>query len=315
MGDLTFMNTILENPCEGDIIILNDLSLWIVKGCFHPMNYTIALPRIINGKKLKRLREMYRVVARYYAHFLKYIPELGLRAPLVPKGFIRTFYHALSTKCVEGLSRLHNICRELLDIIESNCSTECGITGSLLGGYYVDSSDIDLICLDRPKLYDCLLKLQSEGVLTPLTEDVFGSELVDVNEGLDSRSHLKLITHKVLQGTYKGYRYTLRIINCSRLNNYLGPYDYVLRVPKAVLKVVTTDYRTPSIFDVDIIKLPLSEYIMRNRGRSLCISHRLRYTEIPIGALMLVSNALIMVKRDVVIFNLDFSDYVVTFIP
>jgi len=315
MGDLTLMSSAFENPCEGDIIILNDSSLWIVKGCFHPIGYIIAVPRIINGRKVKKLKDMYKIITRYYTHFLRYIPELGLKAPLVPRKFVRTFYHALSTKSVKGLNKLHDICRELLDIIEGSCNTECGITGSLLGGYYIDSSDIDLICLDRPKLYDCLLKLRSEGVLLPLTEEVFSSELIEVSEGLDTKTHLKLITHKVLQGIYKGYRYTLRVINCSRLNNYLGPYDYVLRVPKAILKVVTTDYRTPSIFIVDIIKLPLGEYTIRNRGKSLCISHRLRYTEIPVGALMMVSNALIMIKRNVVIFNLDFSDHVIVIIP
>ena len=315
MGDLTLMSSAFENPCEGDIIVLNDSSLWIVKGCFHPMDYIIALPRIINGRKVKRLKDTYRIVGRYYAHFLRYVPELGLKVPLVPKRSIKIFYHALSTKCVKGLNKLHDVCWELLDVIESSCGTICGITGSLLGGYYSDSSDIDLICLDKPKLYDCLLKLRNEGVLSPLTEDVFSNELIEVSEGLDSETHLKLITHKVLQGTYKNYRYTLRIINCLRLNSYLGPYDYILRVPIAILKVVTTDYRTPTIFITDIIKSSLSEYTVLNKGKSLCMSHRLRYTEIPIGALMVISNALIMIKKNVIIFNLDFSDHVIIIIP
>ena len=309
------MSNELVSPCEGDIILLNDLSLWIVKGCFHPRGYIVALPRIINGRKIKKLRDMYEVIKRYYAHFLKFVPELGLKVPLIPMKFVKKLYSSLSTKCIKGIDRLQDICTELLEIIESNCSIECGITGSLLGKYYTSSSDIDLVCLDKPKLYDCLMKLRKEGILLPLTERTFSSELIEVSEGLDRGVHIKLITSKVLQGSFKSHRYTLRVINCLRLRDYLGPYDVVMRVPTAILKIRASDYRTPAIIMTDIIKVPLGEYSASKADRSLCISHRLRYTELPKGSIIIIHDALLMIKKDIPIFNLDFSNNITMIFP
>ncbi len=41
---------------EGYFIKYKDI-VWAVKGCFHPDDYVIAVPRYYKGKKMKRIKE------------------------------------------------------------------------------------------------------------------------------------------------------------------------------------------------------------------------------------------------------------------
>jgi len=181
------------------------------------------------------------------------------------------------------------------------CGLKCGVTGSLLYGSYSRNSDIDLVCMDTDSAYKCLMKLRKEGLLQKLSLNEFVVEYFQVSEGLDFRNHLKLVQNRVTQGRYKTRKYTLRIINPEREYLVLGPYVFERYTDMLIAKVVSSDYRTPSIYAVNVLKPNITV------GRKVFIvSYRVRFTEIPENSVLLLSNALMALRIDgTVVISLD----------
>ncbi|MCD6429047.1 MAG: hypothetical protein J7L12_05510 [Desulfurococcales archaeon] len=287
---------------EGDCVELHDGSIWIVKGCHHPINNVIALPRLVNGRKVKRISKALGIVYRYYRHFITYVDFIGKYVPAIPRSLIRKHFSALRAQCPKDAGDIGQLCSELVDLLYSECGLKCGVTGSLLYGAYSKDSDIDLVCMDAgDSTYDCLLKLRKKGVLKKLSPASFVVEYIQVSEGLNFTDHLKSVLSRVTQGKYGSRRYTLRIISPERERLVLGPYIFEYYVSKVIAKIVSSDFRTPSVYAADILK----PYIAVGE-KAFIVSFRVRFTEIPENSILLISNALLALRRDgTIVISLD----------
>ncbi len=286
-------------PVEGDVARLVDGSLWVVKGCAHPPGGFVAVPRVVDGKKLKRLADAVEVVKRYYLHYARRVPEIGREVPVVPLEDVLEVRGWLS----EGRRPGDPALEELLRAFEA-LGLECGIAGSHLGGYSEIGSDIDVHCLDRPDAYGRISSLYSSGVLEHLDPNEALLEVVSVSESLDPERHAELIAKRHLQGKYRGRRVTIRVVNCERIRELLGPYAD-LRSAELVVRVVESDYRTPSILEADVVRSSVS-----TGQRVYLLTHRLRFAELPVGTLLQIRGTLATRACGGSVLNLDESDVV-----
>ncbi len=288
---------------EGDLLELIDGSLWIVKGCVHP-GAPIAVPRLVSGKKVKRVGEAFEIIARYYSFFLRYVPELGREAPLINPSWIkrvRRFLHfGIDVAPCGSNKRIKSVAMKLMELLHKECGLRCGPTGSLLGGYVGRESDIDINCVERQSTLECLQNLRAKGLLKPLPAEEFVKELPLVSETLSWDDMSKLVAHRLTQGIFKGLRYTLRIINCNHVGEFLGPYTHVVRNAYIVFKIIDFDYRTPSIYKVELLRptlLPSRE--------AYFITHRVRFTELPPGSLIIAWGDVMLKGDNVAVVSLD----------
>jgi len=295
-----------ETYLEGDILELIDGTLWIVKGCIHP-NAPVAVPRLVGSKKVKRVREAFEIITRYYPFFLKYVPELGRKAPLVSASWIRNvrkflYFSEVSSddQCLRD--EVASVVAELIKLLQEECGLRCGPTGSVLGGYAGDKSDIDINCLEEggSSTLECLLNLRSNGLLKQLPFREFIKELPLVSEALSYDYMNKLVIRRVTQGIFKGVKYTLRIIDCSRIHKFLGPYTHVMQNTLIVFEVVDSDYRTPSIYNVKLY----CPKLLPSR-KAYFVTHRVRFTEIPPGSLIFAKGDVLLKDYDTAVVSLD----------
>ncbi len=281
---------------EGSILRLKDGSIWIVKGCYHPRNGYVAIPRVVDGKKLKTYREALKVILRYYLHYLKSVPEIGRGVPVVP---LKDVVEVLNPFNVSSLpeSLLERKAMKLIQLLETRCGLRCGLSGSLLGGYASKDSDIDVVCLDREDAFKCLSELRMEGVLRAFKEGEFIEESRAVVENISLPYLTRLAIGRVTQGMFEGKRYTLKIINCGREKLYRGPY-LAVRSDEVILIVKEFDYRSPSIYPVEIMK-PTTLY-----RETVLLTHRVRFAELGKGTLIW-GRALLHVNDKALIISFD----------
>ncbi len=298
---------------EGYLIRHIDGSIWTVKGCYHPDDGYVALPRFVDGIKAKRLNDSLKVVSRYYRHYIKYLPELGREVPIVPLKDVAEVINPLTV-----INRLRNLkgnlvraSVELLELVISGCNCLAGFSGSLAGGYFNESSsDIDIVVYsNHVRCYELIRRLRLEGILKPMSEGEALKEFIEVSEGSDLKL-VNLMRKRNLQGVFKGYRYTLRLVRCDR-NPILT--DYVV-IPNndLVVKVVDTDfpYITPTTYVCEVIKSTNHIYNFQN---TTLLTHRIRYTEIEIGTLLMIKGS-IYLSGDTSLINLDLPDTRVEFL-
>lgn len=283
---------------EGDIIILLDKSVWVVKGCYHPPEGFVAVPRLIDGRKIKRVSEAFSIVKRYYRFMLKYVDKLGVTVPVVPHEWVLHHYTWQNSHCPDVCDDLTKKCHELTSLLLRECGLRCGVSGSLLGGYWTSKSDIDIVCYDSEGVYECLKNLRIAGILSPLSESSFIKELQVVSETLPHHIHSKLTEQRVSQGIFSGVNYTLRILNCPREIYLLGPYTNV-RTADVTLRILSSDYRTPSIYSVELIRPYIPSY-----KDVYMMSYRVRFAELPKGTIV-SGRALIFMKDDKLIISFD----------
>ncbi len=294
-----------EAYLEGDLLELIDGSLWVVKGCVHP-GAPIAVPRLVNGKKVKRLSEAFEIITRYYPFFIKHVPELGREAPVVNPSWIRQtrkFLHFNNVESITYVSRnkIKSVAMELIRLLREECELRCGPTGSLLGGYAGRESDIDINCVEEKQgALECLCGLRIKGFLKPLSLKEFIKELPLVSETLGWGDMSKLVVHRLTQGVFKDLRYTLRIINCDRIQGFLGPYAHIIKNTRVVFKVMDFDYRTPSIYRVELLRPTL----LFSR-ETYFITHRVRFAEMPFGSLVIAKGDVMLRNNDTAIVSLD----------
>ncbi|MEM0066314.1 MAG: hypothetical protein QW741_02025 [Sulfolobales archaeon] len=289
---------------EGDIIKHKDGSVWVVKGCVHPLEGFVAIPRVVDGKKLKRVVEVEELINRYYLHYIKNLPEIGRDVPIVPKRDV----FEVRRWSIEGRNCSNTFLQQLLQTFDS-LGLNCGIAGSNLGGYSSAESDVDIHCSSSPDAYDKVSSLYSQGVLKHLDFDEAIREVIEVSESLELKKHAELITKKYLQGMYKRKRVTIRIIDCGRLKKFLGPYED-LKKAELVVKVVESDYRTPAILRADVVRAS----VLVDKHVHL-LTHRLRFVELPVGTLLYLEGTIALNTYGNSIVNLDESKIAWLLIP
>ncbi|MCS7098831.1 MAG: hypothetical protein RMH84_03660 [Sulfolobales archaeon] len=282
---------------EGDVVKLKDGSIWIVKGCVHPPEGFVALPRVVDGRKLKRFSESMEVVRRYYTHYLRDLVEIGRKVPVVPGRDVVEVRRWVS----DGLRVGDDVAQRLLQLFASRGLT-CGIAGSHLGGYSGSGSDIDVHCLDGPSAYSEVRSLYEEKLLEHLDVGEAAVELSEVSESIDIKVHADFIAKRYLQGRYRGRRVTIRVVNCDRVRDFLGPYVDV-RNSELVVKISESDYRTPALLRAEVVRSPSPAY-----SGTYLISHRLRFAEIPAGSLLSIRGTVSTNYLGYSVLNLDVAD-------
>lgn len=289
---------------EGDIVKHVDGSLWVVKGCVHPPEGYVSIPRVLDGRKLKRLADALELVKRYYFHYVKNVPEVGREVPVVP------LVDILSVRrwSVEGRKCDDVLLCQLLQTFEA-LGLNCGVAGSHLGGYSGAESDVDIHCLDNPGAYDKVASLYSLGILKHLDLGEASREVAEVHESLDPKRHAELIARRYLQGAYKRKRITIRMIDCDRVRRFLGPYTDSRRA-ELIVKIAESDYRTPAIMRADVVRAPVAV----DRDTYL-LTHRLRFIELPTGTLLCVNGTIMTNALGNSIVNLDESEVVWVSLP
>ncbi|MEM1930553.1 MAG: hypothetical protein QW780_04250 [Sulfolobales archaeon] len=284
---------------EGDIIKHKDGSVWVVKGCVHPPEGFVAVPRVVDGKKLKRVVEVWEMVNRYYIHYIKNIPEIGRGVPVVPKRDV----FEVRRWSIDGRNCSSTFLKQLLQTFDS-LGLNCGIAGSHLGGYSSAESDVDVHCSGGPDAYDKVSSLYSLGVLKHLDFDEAIREVVEVSEFLEPKRHAELITKRYLQGVYERKKVTIRIVDCGRVKKFLGPYED-LKKAELVVKIVESDYRTPAILRADVVRAS----VLVDKHVHL-LTHRLRFVELPVGTLLYLEGTIALNTYGNLVVNLDESKIV-----
>jgi hypothetical protein len=266
-------------PLEGDELILKDRSIWIVKGCYHPPKKYVAMPRVVDGRKVKTFKESLALVRRYYRHYLMDVPEIGYEVPVVPENDVLIYKKVLDWKPSDSGKVIESVAGELIALLNEGCGLTCGISGSILGGYATKTSDIDVVCIDREGAYGCLKKLRTEDLIQPLYPEYSVKELWEVKEVIPPELHAGLASQRLTQGIFKGYPYTLKIVNCGR-GNELFREPLLSTLSDLTLLLRGSDYRCPSIYPVSLLS---SSTVLRE---AYLITFRTRFTELKEGTII-----------------------------
>lgn len=250
--------------------------LWIVKGCEHFDEYFIAYPRydVVNQVKIKNMKKALDIASKLGV--LKYNECLKLEVPLINK---RDIEYVLDPFNKKYWPPLPEEITAVLENLEPSEICEVGLTGSYLASSIlrnIKPRDIDLVIRDISvglKVYNVLRDLRQKGISKPLdiTEDF---------EGTDPDTRIKLLQNRVLEGVLNNVVYSIRILSCKE-NKKPTCIDHA-RLFSGELVIVK---------DVSSMVMPYI-YIAENSeiGKIMVKSLRMRYSEIPVGTELLVSN-------------------------
>jgi hypothetical protein len=235
---------------------------------------------------------------RYYRHYIKYVPQIGYKVPLVPRSDVENVLDPFEARCPDG--DLGKSCRQLINILKE-CGCSVGITGSLLGGYWSSSSDIDLICLGSERTYLQMIQLRNNGVLKPLIKDLFITEYYEVSESLDFEAHSKLASSKISQGLFNDRKYTIKFIDCSRAS-ILNMQRQILPARDILVEVLKGDFRIPAIYSIRIIK---PSYL--GAYKAIMYSFRTRFTELGSGSILRMYTSIEFTQDNTILVPIDRS--------
>ncbi len=298
----------LTYPIEGFIFEHYDRSLWSVKGCYQPEGSLIAVPKLYDRLKIKKLTDAYAIISRYYKHYVKFVYEVGREVPVVPLNHVVRIINPIeAVSKFEGLrdEGVVKAALELLEIITDGCGCVAGLSGSLAGGYFTRSSDIDIVVYsDSSACYDLLRRLRYEGVLTSFTYGQAYWEFIDVYEGSDTR-FLDLMCKRVLQGNFRGFKYTVRLVDCE---HPIVLRDYSM-LPEVTLlaRIIdsTHSYTTPATYLCEVVSS--NTYYVGLGGKVILMTHRIRFTELGEGLILQVKAPLYL-TNDYNLVNLDIAE-------
>lgn len=225
-----------RSPLEGDFIESFHNILFSVKGIIHPSNYIIAFPKYIPDEKGERGRgrKKYRkitslVVSMKYMkenfpQYLKFDPVFNQTLSEIPKPAIRKTYYA--RKILQKINR-----KAKVDIAEKNVLSlakllskraqvslsKIGISGSIMLGLHLETSDIDLIIYGNRqslKVYKALKTLDSENIIRRYSKDglksLFAFRVKDTRMSFNQFS--KIESKKFLQGKFGSREYFIRLL-------------------------------------------------------------------------------------------------------
>lgn len=234
-----------------------------VKGCFHPLPGLFYVPRVLDGRKIW-LRETgsYGVRNRCF----------DFSAPVARPGEEYTLVSPIEAAAALRRGCGSRVCQAALLLLEELGSAagfdRVGVTGGLAYSP-LDASDADVVVYGfraATEAYRRLLELREEGV----TEPYYGSGHGWVEA--DSLLHRALAAKRVLFGALNGVEYNVRLVACERPS----PCSRVLSFGSAAVRARICSgvgFTTPTLYR-----------LCGSSIAQLLMSHRLRYTEIPIGA-------------------------------
>lgn len=209
------------------MVELKDRSIWEVKGFVQPDEGLICYPRYLKvgntALKIGPLRDKLAIIKSRYENYLKYVDFMKSHHPIIPLEDIVEVYdpkiRSIEILEEEGLSRVEEVARELiLELLEAGVSLEnIGVTGSILPRLHSETSDVDLIVYgveDCERAYWKFSEMRRKGVTEPLKGTFLEENLKFKN--IDTPKCLELFKGRVLEGSYKGRRYSVKLASIGR---------------------------------------------------------------------------------------------------
>jgi hypothetical protein len=250
--------------------------LWLVKGCEHFDEYLIAYPRYdaTNQVKIKDTDRALGVARKLGV--VRYDECLKLEVPLVRKDEIE---EVLDPFYRESWPQLPREISEILDGLDPGELGEVGLTGSYLASVMlrnIKPRDVDLVIKDEGvgfKIYRKLRDLRERGVAKPLS-------VIEEHEGTDRETRVKLLRDRVLEGVLGNIVYSIRIVSCKRSAEPVCLENAELLSDELVIVEEVSPIVMPYIYIATSSKL----------GRIPVRSLRMRYSEVPVGTKLMVSN-------------------------
>ncbi|GAB6944321.1 hypothetical protein [Vulcanisaeta sp. JCM 14467] len=263
----------LDQVIEGYVLLHRD-TLWMVKGCEHPINGFIAYPRYFkDGSKVKDPIHGLDIARRL--GLVKYIDGLKMEVPVIPRYAIDSILDPFNRSLWPSLP---NIINEFLNEIGALNSEDVGLTGSYLVSSLVSIKprDLDLIIRDVReglRIYDVLKDLREDGITEHHIEskDFSGTDPITRNE---------LLRRRVLEGVYRDKLvYSIRVVSCKQ-NTEIRPISYISYYTG---KVRITQALSPII-------MPYIYEALGSGGAVLIKSQRMRFSEIPVNTELFLSS-------------------------
>lgn len=251
-------------PVEGWLLKAPDL-IGFVKGCFHPLPGLFYVPRVLGGEKI----------------WLREAAGYGLRnrcfdfpVPVAHPGEGYTLVSPVEAAAALRGKCSSRVCRAALLLLDELGSAagfdRVGVTGGLAYSP-LNASDADLVVYGfraAVEAYRRLLELREEGVTKPYYGSGHGWT------GADSLLHKVLAAKRLLFGRLSGVEYNVRLVACERPS----PCSRVLSLGSAAVRARIcggVGFTTPTLYR-----------LCGSPAAQLLASHRLRYTEIPLGAVI-----------------------------
>jgi hypothetical protein len=250
--------------------------LWVVKGCEHYDEQVIAFPRydLINQTKIKDTCKALSIAVELGV--VKYDECLKMNIPAVRRDEIEYVLNPFDR------GKWPPLPREILGILEALSPSELedvGLTGSYLASTVLSSiepRDVDLIIRGKNtgfKVYRILKDLRDRGVAKPL-------QGIGEYEGTNLETRIKLLQNRVLEGVINDTVYSIRVVSCIESVK-----------PTCLEKVELFNGELVIAEEVSPLVMPYTYIaVSSDLGRILIRSLRMRFSEIPVGTKLFVSN-------------------------
>ncbi|BDC00192.1 hypothetical protein [Saccharolobus caldissimus] len=271
----------MEEVVEGYFLKFKN-SIWAVKGCYHPDGYAVAIPRLVNGVKIKTLSLALDLAREKFGELFKYVKEIGFEVPLIP----------LNESEILSPFRVE-IFDPIIVKFRNFFNNEIGVTGSYL--YSGKGEDIDFLSF-KSQHYLILRKLRLKGVTKPLIE-VKESEV----ETLDYHDFKLLKSRRILEGLFENKEYTFKIVECENFGEVKEIRDF-----KGYVKIKKL---------IKPFSLPVKYLAVDESGNDYILtSFRIRFTEIPLDTILYI-NGKVLLRNNFKDIDLDIAKTVKLKIP
>lgn len=221
---------------EGDLILTKDGLFFDVKGYVHPPGRVVAflryLPsgaggRLLSGGryvKVYDLRERWKILEEKYPGYIFYDGVFHARLQGVPEAEVKALYEPrrrLEEILASGGRGIEAEAAEMAKTLaeESGCSTgDLGVTGSILAGLQLESSDLDLVVYgfkQAVKVREALSSLLEEGrEFEPCDDETLYRiyKARGMDEALSFEAFRENEGGKALQGKFRGRDYFVRCV-------------------------------------------------------------------------------------------------------
>jgi len=288
---------------EGDIIETFDSNIFDVKGLVHPPRKIVAFIRFIPDPKGDRkrenttyrkvypLKERYELLREQFPQFLVFDPVFDEQLCEVPIEAVKHLFKPaeglVSLRCKDVLDKVETDALEFAGLLKENANvswSKLGVSGSLLVGLHMSSSDVDPVIYGSEncrKVYATLKSLMQhkDSPVKPYTREGL-KRLFDFRSKdtvMSFEDFLRTESRKVLQGMFKRRDFFIRCVkDWNEIEHEYGGVRYKSVGYVKIKATVTDDSEmifTPCCYKIADVKIlegihvePVEE-IVSFRGR------------------------------------------------
>lgn len=269
---------------EGDLVEIADGTIFDVKGLVHPVGRIVAFIRFVPNSKGDRkrggqtyrkvypLQERYAVLQKRFPQYLVYDDVFGEWLCEVPEKAVERHYRPVdylrSLRRKSSLDKLESEALQFAELLKETANISwnaLGISGSLLAGLSMPTSDIDLIIYGSGncrKIHDALKSLVAEGEnpVKSYSSDELKS-LFDFRSKdtiMSFEDFVRTESRKILQGKFVQRDYFIRCVkDWNEVTEQYGTVHYEPLGQAKVKATVTDDSEmifTPCSYRVHKVK-------------------------------------------------------------